>query len=92
MSAAAAAARIICPAGVFAPQEAEMRRLADAINHATGASARAARASQLQSVAEILLGCADQQLGNCNCRLCQEVSRLRVNAAGLILRAARLAS
>lgn len=69
-----------------------MRRLADAINHATGASARAARASQLQSVAEILLGCADQQLGNCNCRLCQEVSRLRVNAAGLILRAARLAS
>ncbi|WP_018390773.1 hypothetical protein [Ancylobacter sp. FA202] len=87
-----AAARIVGPAGIFAPREAEMRRHTEALTPASGASARAGLARQLQSVAEALLGYAGQRLGNVNDRLCQHVSRLRENAAGLIRRAARLAS
>lgn len=92
MSAAAAPARIACPARVVARQEAERRRLTDALNHASGAQARVARANQLPAVAETLLGCADPRPGNFNSRQCREVARLRVNAAGRFLRAARLAS
>ena len=92
MSAAAAPARIACPARVVARQEAERRRLTDALNHASGAQARVARTRQLPAVAETLLGCADPQPGPFNSRLCREVARLRANAAGRFLRAARLAS
>lgn len=92
MSAAAAPARIACPARVFARQEAESRRLTDALNHASGAQARVAQANQSHAVAGTLLGCADPQPGTFNSRQCREVARLRANAAGRFLRAARLAS
>lgn len=89
MSAAAAPARIACPARVFARQEAERRRRTDALNHASGVPARA---NQSHAVAETLFGCADPQPGPFNSRWCREVARLRANAAGRFLRAARLAS
>lgn len=89
MSAAAAPARIACPARVVARQEAERRRLTDALNHASGASAQA---NESHAVAGTLLGCGDPQPGPFNSRLCREVARLRANAAGRFLRAARLAS
>lgn len=92
MSGAGTAARILCPAGVFARHEDEMRRLTDALNGARDLAAKAAVAVRLQAAAEELLACAERRADDVNCRLCQEFSRLRVNTATLIQRMARLAS
>ncbi|HQS10357.1 MAG TPA: hypothetical protein PLK13_16170 [Xanthobacteraceae bacterium] len=85
-------ARILCPAGIFAAQEAEIRALTGALNRATRLPEKVAFATRLRAVAEDLLACKDRQADNLNCRLCEDFSHLRANASSLLLRAARLVS
>lgn len=92
MTAEAGGARILCPAGIFAAQEAEIREVTVALNRAARLPEKAAFATRLRAVAEGLLACEDRQADNLNCRLCRDFSHLRANAASLILRTARLAS
>lgn len=92
MTGGVGAARIVCPVGVFAAQESQIALLTEELNHAATLPAKVEFATSLQRVAEGLIACKDRQVDNVNCRLCQEFSRLRANAAGLIVRTARLAS
>ncbi|WP_454916596.1 hypothetical protein [Xanthobacter sediminis] len=85
-------AGIVCPAGVLAPQEDELRRLTEEFNHAESLAVKVAFATRLQAAAEGLVACKERQPGNINCRACQDFSHLRANTASLILRAAQLAS
>lgn len=92
MTGAPGAARIVCPVGILAAQEDEIRRLTEALNHAARLPEKVALARRLQAVAEGLVACRDRRAGDINCRACQDFSRLRANTASLILRAAQLAS
>lgn len=80
---------IVCPAGIFLPQEREIARLTDALNRATTLAEKALQAVELRAAADRLLNCDRRLADNVNCRLCEGFSSLRARTMDLILHTAR---
>ncbi len=81
---------IDCPIDLFAPTEREIEQITVSINQAQSPAAKALLASELRCTVGKLLSCTAYDVDNSNCRLCQEVSRLRDRTAVLVERAAGL--
>jgi hypothetical protein len=80
--------KIVCPIGLFEPQEIKIEALTRSINAAPTAQEKAPLAQELIEEASVLSTCRVYDGGNANCVLCRNFSELRMKMANLILKAA----
>lgn len=83
---------IVCPAGIFLPQEREITRPTGALNRATTLAEKALQAVELRAAADRLLNCDRRLADNVNCRLCEGFSSLRASTTDLVVHTARRVS
>lgn len=81
---------ILCPIGLFKPQEAKIKTLTQAINAGRTASEKAPNARMLIDEVNVLLCCASYDRSNQNCCLCRSFSELRLKTASLLVKVGAL--
>lgn len=82
-------ARISCP--TFQKQELAIKDITDKINRTKGVQEKAVSAAELQQEIDVLLSCPDFDDNILDCKNCRFIANLRKKAAGLIIKARKLA-